>query len=148
MRTYFVFILAFVFSDYLFGQIPFAPIGARYMTQTYCPPYNSNPAFLYEITEDSIIQDKYCTKVASGYEFNCSNSYYIYSNNQEVYVYDDINQEFNLVYDFSKQEGESYRIKMCYDYLNTDSATVNILENFHFKLQSYHSSKAKITGCE
>ena len=134
MKALFFSLLFLSFIQKSNGQIPFAPLGAKYLTYASCPP-TYEPSFNFTtISLDTVIQGKYCTGVGefdhliSSYFFNCSwTSKFVHADSQQVFVYDDINQEFNLVYDFSKQAGDSYRIKMCEYLLGTDSATVNVV---------------------
>ncbi len=131
-----LFSFLFLFSiNLLNSQIPFAPVGAKHYIKTECPPSYSPSFSFIAVSADTVLQGKYCTEInQNAFFYNCSFSRLVHSDSQKVFVYDDVNEEFNLVYDFSKQEGESYRIKLCYDLFEADSATVNILiaENINY----------------
>ena len=131
----------FFFSFNLLNcQIPFAPIGAKYRFKTECD--QSGPWFWKrEITRDTIIQGKYCTYVnvetgpSTGFSTICSkddvfehSDHIVFSSGYEVYLFEEKEEAFHLLYDFSKGAGESYRIKMCEELFNTDSADVEIKE--------------------
>lgn len=122
--------LLFLFcSTFIFGQIPFAPLGAKYYTKQACPPYGGPPPYLWEINTDSTIQGKYCTKIASSLSNGCSDgTYFVHYDNEQVYVYDEDLEAFHLLYDFSLTAGSSYRIKACEAFTGTDSVTVFVEE--------------------
>ena len=125
---FYSFLFLFLLQN-LNGQIPFAPIGAKYFTMQECPPYSSPPPFLWEIDRDSTIQGKYCTAIWPGFASQLGESLggeFVHSDGDKVYVYDYINEVFHLVYDFSLTIGESYRIYMNEEVFGTDSATVEV----------------------
>jgi hypothetical protein len=126
-----LFSILFLFSFCsLNSQIPFAPVGARYYTKTDCFDPANNSFDLYEVKEDSVIQGKYCTFLYSGIINSLglnSQEVYVYQEGDRVFIYDKELETFHLVYDFSKIEGEKYKIYMNEYWFDTDSATVEVI---------------------
>lgn len=127
MKTLLFFIL-FLFSfNLLNSQITFAPLGAKYFSKEECPPFGGPPPFLWEVSIDTILQGKYCTLMHSSMNPTCNDGgSFVHSDGYKVYIHDNESDGFSLLYDFEKMPGESYRIKLCEDKFNTDSATVEV----------------------
>lgn len=126
------------------GQIPFAPVGAKYWLQGVCD--QGSHSYAREISRDTVIQGKYCTiidmNLGAGVGFSpvCDGGWPVFSGNivhsdgYKVYVYDEIDTVFHLLYDFSKSTGEFYKIKTCEEAFGIDSVTIEVkeVENYIF----------------
>jgi hypothetical protein len=122
----FLFFFSLLIIGNINSQIPFAPLGTYYCHQTYCPPDYKYP-FGFTVTEDTIIQGKYCTKIKEEIGISCDKDPYVHQDGYQVFVYDQALDTFHLVFDFSKKQGESWRIRLCpeWDFIEgVDSATV------------------------
>lgn len=123
--------LALCLSVFLFGQTPFAPVGAKWgaTVQCYpsvwpCPP--EYPLFtVFEVTEDTIIQGKYCTLIAER-DWNTTGKAIVHQDGQQIYRYDRVAEEFMLVLDFSKEVGESWQIEVPEYWTGSDTLTVTV----------------------
>lgn len=131
MKKILLFLILHQVTECIYSQPLFAPLGAKwYYKHEACDP-NSNQ-FYYstiEVTEDSIIQGKYCTLITTNIcpiVSSCSQYNYVYQEGMKVFVYDDSLQGFQTLFDFSLQTGESYGIHVCNDAWDTDSVNVHI----------------------
>jgi hypothetical protein len=125
----FFFSLNLSFAQYL----PFAPVGAKWCLLYFCKP-NTETHFQFVVTEDTVIQDKYCTRLADT-DWVCNSSFqptYVHwdSATGRVFRYDIPSQEFKLVLDYSKNVGESWKVELCESAFFPDTAivTVNVVE--------------------
>ena len=119
----------FLFSfNLLNGQIPFAPVGARYYTKQECPPYDASYT-LQEVVEEDTIQGKYCTKLESLFvnQIGQGGEVFVHQDGYRVFIYNEELNTFHLVYDFSLIEGDAYRVYMNEEWFDSDSATVEVL---------------------
>lgn len=149
MKTILFFLLLALAVNSLNSQIPFAPIGAKYYTKTECPPFGGPPPILWEITVDSVIQGKDCTQINSGFTnqlgtLNDGNAF-VHSDGYKVFIYDGSAEVFHLVYDFAKEKGESYRIKLDEYTFNTDSATVVVDDVLDIDYNNHPAVLQKLT---
>lgn len=131
MKNLFLLIgLQFLFQ-YSICQIPFAPLGAKwYYINEDCDP-NSSSAFYTskEVVKDSVINGRYCTLVRSSYcPFipSCEQDNYVSQDGSKVYVYDSMLDDFQILFDFSLEAGDTYQMRICEFYWDTDSVTVRI----------------------
>lgn len=118
----------------LFCQKPFAPLGAKWGGVVDCTPctWSCPPGYpyyyIFEVTEDTIIQDKYCTLINDP-DWNFWNEQSIvHQDGHQIYRYDRATEEFKLVLDFSKEVGESWQIEVPDFWANTDTLTITVLE--------------------
>ncbi len=149
MKTILFFLLVAFAVNSLESQIPFAPIGAKYYTKSECPPYGGPPPILWGITVDSVIQGKYCTQISSGFTnqlgyLNDGNAF-VHSDGYQVFIYDESAEVFHLVYDFAKEKGESYRIKLDEYSFKTDSATVVVDDVLDIDYNNHPAVRQKLT---
>ncbi len=127
-------ILVMLLPILLICQRPFAPIGAKWgeiihCTPTFwpCPP--DYPLHLtYEVTEDTIIQGKYCTLIPENDWFFGGNKTIIHQDTHLIYRYDTQAEEFKLALDFSKEVGESWEIEVPEHWGGTGTLTITVLE--------------------
>lgn len=127
MKNLFVLLTLKLIAVYAIGQIPFAPLGAKWYYE-YVPCPNGPPGthFVNEVTEDSMILGKSCTLIKSGSCYinaSCLQKNYVYQEGEKVYFYEPDFNTFQMIYDFSLQAGESYKIKIC-QLWDSDSITV------------------------
>lgn len=130
-KLFFSFALLFFVSN-IEGQIPFAPLGAKFYYVANIPIFY----FTEEVTKDTIIQGKYCTVIDFMIGPGCNDAddelidnYYVHQEGEKVYLYDDESSGFQLIYDFDLQANDSYKVKVCHEFWGTDSITVYVLEN-------------------
>lgn len=114
--------LALLVPVFLCCQMPFLPLGARWGDLVQCSP-TSYPCtnwypFNYnvEVTEDTIIQGKYCTVIPEN-DWGLDGAFYyenfiVHQDGQQIYRYDRVADDFKLVLDFSKEVGESWQIQV------------------------------------
>ncbi len=131
MKTIVISVSLLLLSTILVGQFTFAPLGAKwYFIEESCDPSNNTFfTYEYEVKEDSTILGKYCTKVRSGVCTgfpSCENEYFSYQEGDKVYLYDNLLNDFQMLYDFSLQAGESYQLAVCEQAWGVDSVTVMV----------------------
>ena len=119
---------------FLFCQKPFAPLGAKWGGLRQCSPtfWPCPPDYPYyhtfEVTEDTVIQGKYCTFIDDqdwDWDFGDENSI-IHQDGHQIYRYDRASKEFKLVLDFSKDIGESWQVEA--PYWGYDTLTITVIE--------------------
>lgn len=127
-------LLLFVLSAtvQLYGQQPlFAPLGAVWhYDQFNCPgvPVPVEPVQI-RVTEDTIINGKYCTKLENyGCHSNasCNDYVYVHQDGSKVFVYEPMFNDFQMLFDFSMQEGDSYTYILCKETWDTDTVTIHV----------------------
>ncbi len=133
MKRFSTVFIALSFPIFSFSQLAFMPVGAVYISERSCPNGGGPPPTYYsfQVTEDTIIQGKYCTRLSDGAWTDSSNPddrTYVHQNGHEIYRYDIGSQEFKLVLDFSKQVGESWEVEVDEDYYGNDTLTVTVTE--------------------
>ncbi len=121
---------------FLFCQKPFAPLGAKWggivqCSPTFwpCPP-DYPYYYAYEVTEDTVIQGKYCTLIRDrdwNWEFQNEKTI-IHQDGYQIYRYDRLDEDFKLVLDFSKDVGESWQIEVPEEWAGTDTFTITVTE--------------------
>ncbi len=119
---------------FLFCQKPFAPLGAKWggivqCSPTFwpCPP--SYPLYYtFEVTEDTVIQGKYCTLIYDRDWGLGNEKTIIHQDGHQIYRYDRQAEDFKLVLDFSKDVGESWQIEVPDSWAGTDTFTINVTE--------------------
>ncbi|MCF8245436.1 MAG: T9SS type A sorting domain-containing protein [Saprospiraceae bacterium] len=125
-------ILFFIFiaTNQLIGQPLFAPLGAVwYYDQYNCPPGPSISPYVLTVTEDSIINGKYCTKLPNNFchsDASCSSDVYVHQDGSKVFVYEPSFNGFQMLYDFSLQTGDSYTYIMCKESWGVDTVTIHV----------------------
>jgi|GEM_PF-4261657 len=124
MKNSTIFIAFFFFLNNALGQIPFAPLGAKYNFVANFPVFYST----YEITEDTVILGKNCTMIDFMSGPGCNEFWgqkqYVYQDEEKVFLYDEESDAFQMIYDFDLPVDSSYRVKVCHDFWGTDSITV------------------------
>ncbi|MFQ5446165.1 MAG: T9SS type A sorting domain-containing protein [Saprospiraceae bacterium] len=109
-----------LFSTSLIAQIEWAPVGAKYYYTTWRSDFIH---YIIEVTEvevvgDTLIQGQSCRifKQNSGvvwWNGPCEGNQFMYGENGRVYFYNSANQSFDLLYDFTKEPGESWEVPLC-----------------------------------
>ncbi len=114
----------------MFGQIPFAPVGAKWYIKAnwecYGGQVTDDQYYVREVIADSIIQGKYCTLISTNDGPNCQNSYYVHQDGEKVYVLNEENGDFQLLYDFEAPVGATWKIAVCEWFYETDSMTITV----------------------
>ena len=109
-------------------------MGARWGSIVHCTPciWSCPPGYPYyhtfEVTEDTIIQDKYCTLINDPDWNFLEEQSIVHQDGHQVYRYDRITEEFKLVLDFSKEVGESWQIEVPDYWASTDTFTITVME--------------------
>jgi hypothetical protein len=100
-----------------------------YVKHNHCPFGGGPPPICSEwtVTKDTIINGKYCTRLLSTTWPCPGGDQYIHDDNGKVFRFDTDDQEFRLVIDYTKKEGESWKVKVCPDYLGCDTVTVTVI---------------------
>lgn len=118
-RTLFLLFTLFAFSIFLSAQIQFAPVGSNYYYWGEYQNNNEGPFFPYIITmnvlSDTIIEGQTCRKLGgSNLSWQCGEDYvmydYVYEDNGQVYHWNRHTANFELLYDFNKNAGESWQV--------------------------------------
>lgn len=127
--TFLFFVL--MITTQLIGQQPlFAPLGAVwYYDQYNCPPGPTISPYVLTVTEDSIINGKYCTKLPNNFchsDASCEDDVYVHQDGSKVFVYEPSFNEFQMLYDFSLQTGDSYTYIMCKESWGVDTVTIHV----------------------
>lgn len=133
MRNYFllIFSLLFFFTK-VASQISFAPLGSKwyiYFSAECSGALNSETYFVREVVSDTTIMGKYCTVIKGVAGPTCADSFYIHQDVAKVFVFNQETQVFQMLYDFSAQVGDKWKIQVCDWVYNTDSMTITVVEN-------------------
>ena len=99
-------------------QIEFAPVGAMYHYLGEYQIDNTGPFIPYittmSVLSDTTINGQSCRKVSGGMQWRCDNSFnpyfYMYEEEGRVYHLNASTSNFELLYDFNKKPGESWRV--------------------------------------
>lgn len=100
----------------LFSQTPFTPVGSRWGGTVHCAPtfFPCPPSYPidYErvVTEDTIIQGKYCVLIPEHNWEDWSHYTAIHQDSNLIYRHDPVADTFKLLFDFSKDVGESWEM--------------------------------------
>ena len=118
MKAKLVFALAFFLPLMLLCQMPFTPLGAKWggridCTPTWapCEPESYPYDYTFEVTEDTVIQGKYCTLISDKWDIDFSTTI-VHQDGHKIYRYDREEEVFKLVLDFSKEVGESWQVEL------------------------------------
>ncbi|MBK8563363.1 MAG: T9SS type A sorting domain-containing protein [Saprospiraceae bacterium] len=119
----------------LVAQIPpFAPVGAKWYIHAtaacFGNPNGEDGNYTLLVTEDSIIQGKYCTLVPTNQGPFCQEYYFVHQDGNEVYIFSHEENVFHLLYDFDAPVGASWKIPVCDWAYFTDSVIITVLQDF------------------
>ena len=126
--------IALLLPVFLFSQKPFAPLGAKWGGHVQCSPtfFPCPPNYPYyydfEVTEDTIIQGKYCTLIKDLDWASQNQRTIIHQDSHQIYRYDRVAEDFKLVLDFSKDVGESWEIEAPPFWASNDTFTITVIE--------------------
>ncbi len=106
----------------------FAPIGAEwYYTEKFA--FSGDIKYIkIESVGDSLINGKLCKVLNKSTDIECQFrplTEFVYTEDNKVYFYDSIFSEFQVLYDYSLNEGDSWYIKLTQD-LEIDSLKITI----------------------
>jgi Secretion system C-terminal sorting domain len=150
MKNLFFFVALIIVSTYNYGQ-DFAPIG----TEWY---YNEQFAFSGDINyikftsdKDTLIDDQICKKITKRHKIICNdrpNNEYIFSRNDTVFFFDEHFNEFQNLYLFNVNIGDSWIIKVKDEYQQTDSILIIVdsiskIEFNNTELKAIHVTYSK-----
>lgn len=119
---------------FLLCQKPFAPLGAKWGGAVLCSPdfWPCPPDYPYyyafEVTEDTVIQSKYCTLINDRDWSFGNEKTIIHQEGHQIYRYDRHTEDFKLALDFSKGVGESWQVEVPHYWAGTDTLTVTVTE--------------------
>lgn len=116
-------------TGYLSAQQPlFAPLGAVWHYEVYyCGTTEIYDSYKITVSEDSVIQGKYCTKLPNTACFSdasCSNYAYVHQEGSKVFIYEPLLNDFQMMFDFSLQAGDSYTYLLCPQIWEVDTVTI------------------------
>jgi hypothetical protein len=113
-----------------FAQQPmFAPLGAAWHYVMYgCPGQPTPLPVALTVTEDTIINGKYCTILYNGGCSNasCNDIAYVHQDGSKVFVYEPLFNDFQMLYDFSLQAGDAYTYILCEEKWGVDTVTIHV----------------------
>jgi len=91
-------------------QYDFAPVGARW---TYSSTSAIPGDFPHEVVVESeeIFQGQLCRKLTGVIGNGLPNPLYVYSQNDSVFFYSEVSEDFELLYDFGAEPGETWTIE-------------------------------------
>ena len=128
MKNLFLYFVLIFVSIQLFAQ-EFAPVGAEWH-------YDEQFAFSGDIDymkftseKDTLINGQICKKITKRHKIECNDRpeiEYLYTSNDTVFFLDTIFNEFQILYVFSANQGESWNIKIRDENLDTDTIIVNV----------------------
>ncbi len=121
------FALIFV-SIQLFAQ-EFAPVGAEWHYDEQFA-FSGNINYMKFTSEkDTLINGQICKKITKRHKIGCNERpeiEYLYTSNDTVFFLDTIFNEFQILYVFSANQGESWNIKIEDENLDIDTIIVNV----------------------
>ncbi|MFZ4634448.1 MAG: T9SS type A sorting domain-containing protein [Saprospiraceae bacterium] len=122
--------ITFHFFGHAVAQIPeFAPLGARwtYSQTDYAPaPYFAEYPRVIEVVAKEMYQGKLCSKLIGVDSTTAPIPLYLYQQHDSVWYYSDRSAQFELLYDFGAEAGESWVIKGLYAFDDFDSLGVAV----------------------
>ncbi|MBK6901370.1 MAG: hypothetical protein IPH04_00765 [Saprospirales bacterium] len=100
--------------SFLAGQtLDFAPVGAKWYYSIYDfdppPPYGQFP-HVVEVVGKELYQGKICSKLVNIGLETVPDPLYVYTQNDSVFFYSLLSEQFELLYDFGAEIGESWTI--------------------------------------
>jgi len=112
----------------------FAPVGAKwyYSEQSFFPPPFGEFPYIVEVVSKEMYQGKLCSKlVGTGFTSNIPLStvpfpLYVYSQNDSVFFYSLLSGQFELLYDFGAEAGDTWVIGGLGTPDGYDSLTVHV----------------------
>ena len=120
MKSYLPSIAFVLFSIPLFSQIAWSPVGAKFHYTYWYDDFMSIKTEIMEVevVGDTVIQGKSCRIFQQnsgiiGWNWGCGGNQYLYEESGRVYFFDDANQSFQLLYDFTKEAGEFWEVPLC-----------------------------------
>lgn len=128
-------ILPFFISSALLGQVPFCALGAEWGGYVQCSPawFPCAPGYPFsytaKVTEDTIIQGKYCTIIPEQDWWATSGplpNLIVHQDGHQIYRYDRDSADFKLVMDFEKNVGESWQIEVPKFWTGNDIDTLTV----------------------
>jgi len=144
-------VIAFVlFAVTVFSQVTWGPVGAKYHYTYWYDDFMSIQTGIMEVevAGDTVIQGKNCRIFQQnsgiiGWNWGCDGNQYLYEESSRVNFFDDANQSFQLLYDFTKETGESWEVplceNLCYPFQNltvrVDSVSLTELNGMMIKTQ-------------
>ncbi|MCO6488167.1 MAG: T9SS type A sorting domain-containing protein [Phaeodactylibacter sp.] len=120
MKKYLLMAPALFLCAFSFTQVEWAPTGTKYYYTYWWDDgisYNTD-VIEVEVVGDTLIQGKNCRVFQQnsgiiGWNWGCAGSQYMYEEDGRAYFYNDANQSFGLLYDFTKTAGESWKVPVC-----------------------------------
>ncbi len=156
MKNIFASFLFLLVSNFAFGQIVWAPQGAKwYYTVVWEDFFGQMTEVIpVQVLGDSTIQSQQCRILVGdnktfGFGWGCHTNdgrEFMYEEGGKVYFFDKNSLSFGLLYDFSKNAGESWLVPLCeqlnweFDSLRVtvDSVTYPIISGQPLKYQHVH----------
>ena len=147
MKKIISFCLAFAFSIFAFGQIEWAPHGAKWF-YTFYSFDNWTGSYLtietVEVKGDTIIENQPCKILQrSGDHWPALIFDFMFEENGKVYAYNGNTGAFGLLYDFTKLENEYWKVVMdtnSAQFVNNDTFRVHV-DSIRFTEQSGQNIK-------
>jgi hypothetical protein len=106
--------------------VDFAPVGATwvYTQRGFFPPPFSETPHVVEVESKEMYQGQLCSKLVGLNEGTVSDPLYVYTSNDSVFFYSDFSEQFELLYDFGAEPGESWIVNGLGTLNDCDSLTV------------------------
>jgi len=131
------------------AQLEWAPVGAKYYYKSYT--FTAVGVSEIEVIKDTIVLGKNCRvfqdvsqQTLSGlWGTGCEGDHIMYEENGRVYFFRAVDQEFNLLFDFTKGPGETWDVPLCEEWqcyrdtlrVHVDSVTYSELNGVMLKRQ-------------
>ncbi len=156
MKNLFTAIVFLLVSNFAFGQIEWAPQGAMWHYTVVWEDFfgQMTEVIPVHVLGDTTIQGQQCRVLAGdnenfGFGWGCHTNdgrEFMYEAGGKVYFFDENSLSFGLLYDFSKNAGESWLVPLCeqlgweFDTLRVtvDSVTYPIISGQPLKYQHVH----------
>lgn len=101
------------FSGFLGAQgADFAPLGAKwyYDEEAFIPPPFGVFPHVVEVVAKEVYQGVFCSKLAGVGSETVPDPLYVFSRNDSVFYYSDRSAQFELLYDFTAEAGDSWTV--------------------------------------
>ncbi len=139
--------IALLFSFQSFSQ-DFAPIGAKWY-------YDESFAFSGDIDymsltseKDTMLQNVVCRKLSKRHQLDCAIrplNEFVFSRNDSVFFFDEAFNEFQLLYDFTAKEHDSWMIRVKNEDQVTDTVLVTVDSTSVIRLNETDLKKLYVT---
>jgi hypothetical protein len=131
----------------VFGQIEWAPLGAKWYYTYSEMLFGAEYVVVVEVVGDTVIQGKNCRILKNepnslNWNWGCNNPIwnieYMYGENGQVLFFNSFEDEFKLLHDFNAQKDDGWKIPLCDENFTVDSLEI-VVSDIYYDTISNHT---------